>query len=328
MSKRKRRKSTKTNKPKAKSIIIYLAISAILTLLGSTYAWFTSSDSEVNHFGGRYLTAEITEVFTPESQWQPTMNSTKEVRVKNTGPTPAVIRLSLKEYMLLFEYDNTVVNYFDMDDPGNYYNGLNNITIRDNPKEPTVDVKDVKTWEAAASGENYGTYKRPDGPGYYTAISYHSSDSYTPKKGATPENSGEGHTMNDYIPANDPTPTGNVEYPRDYFQPGQPLNMIQLNFNTPKIRTTKSTDSTEKYWLYENGYFYYSQIVPPGETTEALLNSLTLSDRTPNIYKTSLYKLHVYMDAHDTTQPVFNAWNISTGEAHDMINNLISSSGP
>lgn len=325
MSKGKKRKRKKLNKLKAKHIVIYLAVSAILTLLGSTYAWFTSSDNRVNNFYGHYLLAQITEVFTPEDEWQPTTDTVKEVRVTNTGPTPAVIRLSLKEYMLLFEYDNTIVNYFQMSNPG-YYNGLNNITIRDNPTNPIVDIDDVTTWKAA--GDNEGSFKRPYGTGYYTAVSYQSSDSYTPRRGKTVANSSDGHTMNDYIPANDPTPSGNVEYPRNYFHNTAPFYMIKLNFNTPSIRTTKSTNSAEEYWLYENGYFYYSQIVQPGEKTVPLMNSLTLRDTMPNVYKTSLYKLHVYMDAHDTTQPVFNAWNIPNGEAHDMINHLISSSGP
>ena len=326
MPKGNKRKRKKKNKIKVKNIFVYLAVSAILTFLGSTYAWFTSSDTRVNNFYGHHLMAQITEVFTPEYQWQPTSDTTKEVRVKNTGPTPAVIRLSLKEYILLFEFDNTIISYFDMADPGDYYNGLSNITIYDNPTNPIVDIDDVTTWKAAA--DNLGTFKRPNGTGYYKAVSYQSSDIYTPKKGRTPGNTAPGHTMDDYIPANDPTPTGNVEYPRNYFQPTQPFNMIKLNFNTPNIRMTKSTDLTEKYWLYENGYFYYSQIVQPDELTEPLMNSLTLSEKTPNIYKTSLYKLHIFMDAHDTTQPVFNEWNIPNGEAHDMINNLITSSGP
>ena len=248
---------------------LIVAVAVSLAAFVGTFAWFTSSDQIANAFEGTHLVAEIDETFSPKVDWQPGEDTTKEVRVKNTGDSPAIVRLSLYEFLLNFQIDVT-------DQTGNA-----NLKTVDQSVSPEVDGKNTDTWYLAAKGK--GTYK--NNSTYYVANQAWVSD---PTK-----------------------QTGMYEY-EGALQNEAPFKYITLNF-TGNLKTTVDAPATNDYWLYDSGYFYYSRVLKPGEITDDLLKSVTLSESIPNQYKGALYKLKVYMDAHDVTSPVLSAWSLSKG---------------
>lgn len=165
--------------------------------------------------------------------------------------------------------------------------GNGNLKTVKQPNQPEVDYSNTDTWKNAA--ENQGTYDKDNS--YYVANKAIISD---------PENR-----------------LGMYLY-KDANRKNTALNFVSLNFSDSFKETIP--DSIEKSWVYQNGYFYYLKPLEPGLESEPLLNSVTLSDSIPNKYKGSLYKLKVYMDAHDLTTPLLDGWNIdSNSELYSIL---------
>lgn len=89
------------------------------------------------------------------------------------------------------------------------------------------------------------------------------------------------------------------------------LQSIIIDFNTEKIVTTIPTEETSNYWYYEAGYFYYSEMLNAGESTEKLIQSVHLPESYPNKYKGALYQLIPVMDAHDISKSLLKDWQIA-----------------
>lgn len=105
----------------------------------------------------------------------------------------------------------------------------------------------------------------------------------------------------------------------------EPLPAIALNFNTGKVFDTNLPSGEVGYWYYEKGYFYYSEVLKPGDVTANLLDSISLSEAYANKHKGAFYKLVPEMDAHDLTKSVLTDWNIlPTDKAYTMYNNKLA----
>jgi len=78
-------------------LLLMSAMVSLLLLVGSTFAWFTQSDSVSNPFKTKEFpfTFEVDEVFTPPAEPGPGDNVEKEVKVKNTGELPGFVRVLL-----------------------------------------------------------------------------------------------------------------------------------------------------------------------------------------------------------------------------------------
>lgn len=165
--------------------------------------------------------------------------------------------------------------------------GNGNLKTVSAPTQPVLDEQDTDTWVKAA--ENHGTYANTGN--YYVADTAIVSD-----------------------PINK---TGMYEY-NSLERVKTILNYITLNF----ADTFKETPPNElgKNWVYENGYFYYLKPLQSGELSEPLLKSVMLSNGLPNNYKGMLYKLKVYMDAHDLTQPLIDEWQLDkNGKVYSLL---------
>lgn len=283
MKKQKRnikQKQQKRKKKRAKVntkliIAIYTLLFSGLMVLGSTYAWFVSEDSEVNHFVGARLSAEIVEEFEPEIEWQPGTTKKKIIQVKNTGTIPTFIRMSLYEYLLLFEIDIT-------DQSGN-----GNLAKSEQEIQPKVEKKKTETWQAAANSG--GTY-------------LYEGQHLIAKTAIVPN-----------------ILTGSEMYKfKDENREKNDLRWFQLIF-PENIYTVAPAKGTTEYWLYKEGYFYYSELLQPNELTTPVLKNVHLSAGAPNKYKGALYQLNPKMDAHDSTKGLLSSWNIGhSGELYDM----------
>lgn len=159
--------------------------------------------------------------------------------------------------------------------------GNANLKTVDTAVTPTVDDTKVETWDPAA------------------------------KAGGTYESSGKLYVAKQAWVSDPARRTGMYQYSASA-RTTAPYKYITLNFPNI-IREAVTTEKTD-YWLYEDGYFYYSRPLKPGESTEDLLKSVSLSSVIPNQYKGSLYKLKVYMDAHDVTDTAMTSWSLSNSD--------------
>lgn len=155
-----------------------------------------------------------------------------------------------------------------------------NLKTVPSPINPTLDEQETKTWEAAAKAH-----------GTYTKESKH-------------------YVTKDVLMSDPETQTGMYEY-KGTEREKTALKYITLNFSDALKETVPTT--TSKSWVYEKGYFYYLSPLQPGEESKPLLTSESLSSTIPNQYKGSLYKLKVYMDAHDQTKPLLDEWQLENG---------------
>lgn len=120
---------------------------SFLLIVGSTYAWITSADERINRTDAnqRRVSAIVEEDFSEVFRWAPGTTKEKNIRVRNTGDLPTMVRISLKEFLVIFE---TVVNDNHTDRDGN-----GNLKIYGTPSTTAIDIQDTSTW---AAGNTYG----------------------------------------------------------------------------------------------------------------------------------------------------------------------------
>lgn len=262
-------KSIHRSKP---TVALFTLFLSVLLVVGSTYSWITSQDQRVNRAksNDRELSARIDETFKREMSWVPGKEVEKKLRVENDGETPAIVRLSLYEFLLTFENDLE-------DQVGN--GGLKWGTT---PSATQVKPDDYSTW---AVGNTYGS-----GTKHLTVASAIVNDRTDP---------------NDAI-VYQGTRTA-------------PLDLLTIAFNDTKIFTGSLPPAgTNHYWFYQDGYFYYSEVLQPQDKTVELINSVTLDRLTPNAYKGSLYHLVPVMDAHDITKSLIGDWQVTGTNVETM----------
>ena len=258
---------------RSKEILVgFVAIFSAAFIVGS-FAWFTSSDYKMNKFSGTKLIVEINEEFYPNKEWKPGELTKKEVRVENTGEVDSFIRVSLYEFLLMFQIDTT-------DRTGN-----GNLKTVEKVTKPVVDSEDVNTWSKAA--ESGGTYT------WY-------ANNYVADQVVVPD----WKNKKNY-------------YQYDEKDRDERLKKIKLLLGN--VVTSIPSSDTENYWLYENGYFYYSKPLKPKEKSDMLLKGVSLDPSAANKYKGSLYQMKVLMDAHDVTDHVLSSWSVkSTDQANKI----------
>lgn len=260
---------------------LFSIVLSLLLVIGSTYAWLTSNDQRINRAAEntRKLSAKIDEDFQPVYHWAPGTTKKKELRVINDGEVPAFVRLSLHEFFLQFETD-TIDNQRENSAE---IKGNGNLVVYSNLDASAnyVQVKDLSTWEA-------GRYYEVSASSYYKVAQAIVNPLADPSKAY--------HYQ-------DTTRTN-------------PLKAIELDFTTGKVfdENTQPASSDTNYWYYEKGYFYYSELLQPNDSTTNLLESVTLDPAYTNQYKGALYKLVPQMEARDRSKGLFADWNIDSSD--------------
>ncbi|MGY3777782.1 BsaA family SipW-dependent biofilm matrix protein [Isobaculum melis] len=100
------------------------------------------------------------------------------------------------------------------------------------------------------------------------------------------------------------------------------LKYMNLKFGVLKDWPIPPADINKAFWVYEDGYFYYSQFVEPGKATEILLADLELSADSPNALKATLYDLGINLEAVSATEGALDTWGLSqtTSKVYELIN--------
>ncbi len=178
------------NKNKKKGLIV--SGISLLTILGGTLAYFTTSDSFVNDFKVAKYGAQIVEEFVSPTDWTPGTTTDKTVKVTNTGTINMAVRASYTEKWVsakgdeisLKDSDNNVASIINFnagwtkDADGYYYYGsksdltrltpgatstsfISGVTFNENIKtslKRTVST-DGKTVTYESTGEGYDNAK-------------------------------------------------------------------------------------------------------------------------------------------------------------------------
>ncbi|WP_430607288.1 hypothetical protein IGJ55_000643 [Enterococcus sp. AZ170] len=156
---RKGRRLLKTINQNKPFLAIFSVFLSLLLVVGSTYSWITYSDEKINPSmtNTKKLSATIDEVFTPNLQWIPGTTTEMKLSVKNNGQIPAIVRISLYEFLGQFEQDMT--------------DGTGNGSLKTVSKSSGSDIKmeDVATWTKGS------TYKLASGK-YYIASEIYKAD--------------------------------------------------------------------------------------------------------------------------------------------------------
>lgn len=277
--KKKHQKSKFYKKRNTKIIVAsFSVLFAIFLIVGSTYSWITSKDEITNSFEGGYLRlkVDILEVYQPNNEWQAGLKTVKEIRVKNNGTVPAIVRVSLEEFLLSFEVNTSL-------------SGTGNLVTHIQRLKPLIDKKDVRTWVLNK------TYK-------YNQSYYHKSVKVTPDSAS----SGKGQPyLYDNLASRNATD----------------LVHMKIQFNSSLKDDGEALAGDKNYWVYNDGYFYYSEVLKPGKQTTPLVDSVILSSYTPNALKGSLYQLKVNMDASDSVGASLNNWGIQEGTTVEQMLN-------
>ncbi|OJG76158.1 alternate signal-mediated exported protein [Enterococcus pallens] len=268
---------------------LFACFSLVLSLLlvvGSTYAWITSDDERVNRSEAtrKQLSARIDEDFNQVFHWAPGTTQTKAVRVKNDGETPAIVRLSFKEFFVGFEIDTTDNHRQD----ANILNGNANLTLHelDEQNDTLIDTKNTSTW---AVGNVYSV----DGTKHYVANASVQDHDYLYKAARTEPLSAFQLNFQAAKVFDDPDDTVGEEnywfYHDGFFYYSEVL----------QSKDDPLTPQTENL-------------------TVNLLESITLDAGYANQYKGALYKLVPEMDAHDITESILTDWGIAGSPVEDM----------
>lgn len=171
--------------------------------------------------------------------------------------------------------------------------GNGNLAVMAQEKKPIVEFDKTATWVPAVSAG--GTYLRN---GKY----------YIAEKAIVPT-----------------TTSGNEMYKfKDSAREQTALKWFNLNFPMNVYDSAPPVGTTD-YWLYSDGYFYYSELLNPGEVSQPILSSVRLNKSAPNKMKGALYQLNPMMDAHDSTNSLVTSWNISmSSDVYRMLQNKLS----
>lgn len=158
---------------------------------------------------------------------------------------------------------------------------------------PVVDQKKTESWQPAALAG--GTYA-------------HENQNYIAQKAIVPN-----------------ILTGTEMYKFKDSSGQQPdLRWFQLTFSD-NVYDSAPPLGTKKYWLYQDGYFYYSELLKSNEVSVPLVKNVRLRLGAPNKYKGSLYQLNPVMNAHDGTKELLSAWNIGTsGKIYTLYQDQLS----
>lgn len=141
----------KKEKKNKKRLLTLLGV-GILTVIGSTVAYFTTSTDILNKFKVALYQNEIVEKFESPSDWTPGTTTSKTVTVKNTGSIDMAVRVSYTEEWVsangnklsLTDSDGNVASIINFnsgwtkDSDGHYYYGSKSNMNRVQPNETTT----------------------------------------------------------------------------------------------------------------------------------------------------------------------------------------------
>ncbi|MBP1040239.1 hypothetical protein I6N95_04350 [Vagococcus sp. BWB3-3] len=105
----------------------------------------------------------------------------------------------------------------------------------------------------------------------------------------------------------------------DHEDPARNTTLFQyVELAFPEVFT--SIQGGTDYWLYEDGYFYYSEFLKPNQQAEILVKSIKGSQATPNIFKQTFYGLEVQAEGYSLTETSLELMGLTSSDlAYQML---------
>lgn len=255
---------------------------SLIIVVYATYAWNTAADVKTNKFNGTRLSVKIDEIFSPNYQWNPGMQTEKIIRVTNNGEAAAFVRLRLDEYLATFQVSTDDNHHGDP----TITDGNGNLILKDTPSANPITFANFKNWTKPSVIENQTYETQYEGPKYYLGK--------------------EGFEM------------PNFEYPDgSTARQDSDFNYLTIDF-TDRVKdnvaaaTDDAPNGKKNNWFYWKGYFYFTSVLYAGETSTPLTNGVTLSADLPNELKGALYVMDVNLDGVDILDGSLEAeWNLN-----------------
>lgn len=316
---------------KNKKVLVASAILAAMIVASSSFAWFTSKDEVVNR-----LTAEnkyavtVTEDFAPPENWIPGQAVDKKAGAINTGNIDAFVKLTLSNKMALTTYDTpeaftaeNVSKYVTLSP--NEVKSLQaggrlackagaNVAEADKRTgtgfEPETDADDngLYIFERVTEYNADGSVRTKTYSGYYYVYDTQKSEKvYYSLANITPPTSG----VNTFSAEVQTKKTVKVTPKFSYdeydgnkliatYGKGDAKITINITLNTANWTKNGITDEWMKKGKTE---FYYNKILPAGETTGDLVESVAIDSSVTNkAYINMDYSLKVTADSVQVTQ--------------------------
>lgn len=326
---------------------VSIALALVLTL-SATFAWFTATDTRVNHFETSDTPAanvELLEVFEEPEDWLPGQEITKQVAVVNTGESPALTRVYFEEVLSLIKpYADSTAKYAGAEgqtpalfNAGAYdsWETLSRATAGANTGVKLAAdyaglvVKAISTTTGTGSAARTSYEFVAYAPISISAPSNEEFNGKNQKVSATfsldadtkvltlsnityAVSDGKNEATFDWSAAPSPLAsdilTSRVENALKTANPTLYGNYIELNYGALNAAITDAE------WFYntDDGYFYYIGTVDPGTATANLLNSVTLNSAADSNYAKLSYDLIVNMEAIQNTADALDAiWGIN-----------------
>ena len=268
---------------KSKSLFFFFSfVLSLLLIVGSTYAWITSADEYVNQTEANRRKLSARVDEDFSRVFEWQPGIKQTKRVRVKNDGEMPVLVRLKLEESFVSFEvDTTDNHREDANPINNVDGNGNLKVYGTPVLPAIDVKQTNTWVV----------------------------------GKTYEASADKHYKADYAIVDQTYLYGSR-------REDKPLSDIILGFSANSVidDITQISGKTN-YWFYENGYFYYSEVIDPGQQTTELLADVTLDTDYANQYKGALYKLVPEMDAHDTTEIFLSDWDIENSDAKKVYEN-------
>lgn len=312
---------------------------ALIAGLAATFAWFTSTDDKTNHFEGAAAAGkdiEIVETFTPPKDWEPGAEVNKDVSIANIGENDVIIRVSFEESLkLLADYKpkeatgDTDLNNKTKDDvyiltgtnPDSAYNTTSKfngaapsytITGGDYDGKYTLVVKEKSSSNNGVTTYSYRSYFQREG----TTEIYYASGIQEITRDASGNITVVGSPTLSYIDLTYGAETkadwrGGSHNPNltlvsgtNYTGTLKVDKVIQILFNNVSPAPTAGS----WYFNQTDGYFYFIKVVGSGETTEQLVDSVTLLGTADNEYSKLQYDLIVHAEGISAFKEAVDTW--------------------
>lgn len=151
---------------KKRKLFTFIAGILSLGLIAGALAYYTSSTNIENKLNTKAYGNELVEKFTPDQDWEPGEEVTKEVKVKNTGDYDLYVRVKLSEK---WERDGKTILSIDPSDAA----GQTKITTvqQDSPTDGKIDADStvvnkslVNTTDWINGGDGYWYYRTKVAP--------------------------------------------------------------------------------------------------------------------------------------------------------------------
>lgn len=333
------KKSEAIKKRKRRMLIATLGIAALI-VGGLTFAWYTSQDSVVNTFkaSGNFKTT-IVENFTPPSNWQPGTTTDKVVQVTNTGTVDAYTRVELVPKLKYYLAEGEEVAASNYDSTLTYVPASKEAIDKLAATDGYVTVTSTTSLDGNLA-PLAGKLVVPDNVTLYVKVSEGKSQTadaivengynYEFVGYLTDETKVYAVTVTDPIYDNNPAgSTGDVTHAVSNelsitMQPtvlkefdyttadGQAAidKMVTLNFRAAdgSDASTPNADDWVSRTVTDGGmtttYYYYKHVLKSGESTSALLNSVTFNSDFEDVIYDAQFDLNV---VNISTQAIYDA---------------------